>query len=248
MKNRCPFCDKEYTRQSSFNKHKVSCEFLSKSKQEHKIEEEETNNLPSYKELVLIVQQLALECNNQKQKIQYLEKLIEPTKKKINVIQWLNTNIIPTVDFNTWKSQISIFQKHLTYLFDSPIIDAVTNVLQDIIKLPDDGQAPIFSFTEKPSKFYIFKNDSWCEIQTTDLALLFKKIQSGLLQIILKWKTENLANPHSSDRLLEIYNRNMIKIMSISLEPDPTFNKIRSNFYNMIKIEIKHLIEFEFEF
>ena len=79
-----------------------------------------------------------------------------------------------------------------------------------------------------------------------DLAILFKKIQTGLLNVISQWQVENLTN--TNDRLSELYNKNMYKIMSISLEPDATFNKMKLNIYNILKIDIKHLIDFEFVF
>lgn len=248
IKSKCPFCEKEYTRKGSFEKHKITCEFLSISKKAHKIEEEETNNMPTYKELVAIVQQLALGYNAQKLEIQYLKKLNETKKKKINVIQWLNGNVTPTIDFVTWKNQLTILLSHLTYLFDNPIVETMSHIFQDIIQNTTSSPIPIYSFSEKPSKFYIYSNHEWIEMSQTDISLLFKKIQNGLLQIISKWKNENLINCHSNDRLCEIYNKTVVKIMSISLEPDFTFNKLVSNLFNILKVDIKQLVEFEFEF
>ena len=37
----CSVCKKSYTRKSSLDKHKILCDFKSKSKQEHQLDEEE---------------------------------------------------------------------------------------------------------------------------------------------------------------------------------------------------------------
>ena len=49
---RCESCKKTYTKKSSLDKHKLLCDYKSKSKLELKVAEEELGDIPSYDQLV----------------------------------------------------------------------------------------------------------------------------------------------------------------------------------------------------
>lgn len=255
---KCPFCDKTYTRASSLEKHTITCQYLNKSKKDKKIEEEETANLPTYKELVAIVQEFALKCAKMEEKMALMEKWVETKKKKINVVQWLNANVVPEINYSTWVKQLKITQQHIKYLFDNSIIDTVSFVFEENIKLSTSATSiampnpnnpiPIYSFNQKSNNFYIFDLGEWRELVFTDLAYLFKQLQNKLLLEMNQWRTENLEQINRSDKISELYNKNMIKLMNISFVQDATFSKMKTNMYNSLKVDIKHLIEFEFEF
>jgi hypothetical protein len=66
----CILCNKEYTRKSSLEKHKILCEYKTKSKREHKIEEEELGDVPTHFQLVKIVQELTLKYVKMEEKLE----------------------------------------------------------------------------------------------------------------------------------------------------------------------------------
>ena len=59
-KYKCLICKKEYSRKASIDKHRILCDFKSKSKTEIIIEEQEASDKPTYDQLVKIVQELAI--------------------------------------------------------------------------------------------------------------------------------------------------------------------------------------------
>ena len=44
----CDVCNKQYTKKSSLDKHKLLCNFKMKSERERKIDVEESSDIPSY--------------------------------------------------------------------------------------------------------------------------------------------------------------------------------------------------------
>ena len=249
-KTKCPLCDKSYTRKTSLDKHILCCTFLNKSKKDQKIDEEEHANMPSYKELLTIVQEIALKMKKLEQKMELMEKWIDVKKKKINVMQWLGLNKIPSTIFSSWATNFEVTPKHLKHLLDNTIIDTVTIIFQDNVKQltePTQQNIPIYSFDQKQNVFYIFENE-WKEMAFTDMTFLLKKIQNKLLKELADWREENISQLISNDKLSEIYNKTVIKLMNITFTQDQIYMKIRSNIYNTIKVDIKNMIEYDFEF
>jgi hypothetical protein len=240
----CPYCSKEYSRKTSLNKHVLMCDFLQKSKQAKKIEEEEINNLPSYKELVTIVQELALKNNRLEEKLYQMEKWIETKKKKVNVIQWLNQHATPSTTYPAWCQQIKITSQNLIHLFDNTISDTVIKIIQENLH----ELLPIYAFDQKTNAFYIFVDGVWAEMSNINFSNLLIKIQNRLLEEINLWRTNNASQLQSNDKMSDTYNKTIMKLMNINSVQDGTVGKIKTGMYQMIKVDIKNMIEYEFEF
>jgi hypothetical protein len=241
----CPYCSKVYSRKTSLNKHVLMCDFLQKSKQDKKIEEEEINNLPSYKELVIIVQELALKNNRLEEKLCQMEKWIETKKKKVNVMQWLNQHATPSITYPAWCQQIKITSQNLIHLFDNTISDTVIKIIQENLQ----ELLPIYAFDQKTNVFYIFVDGGvWAEMTNINFSNLLIKIQNRLLEEINLWRTNNAAQLQSNDKMSDTYNKSIMKLMNINSVQDGTVGKIKTGMYQMIKVDIKNMIEYEFEF
>ena len=105
----------------------------------------------------------------------------------------------------------------------------------------------MYSFEQKQHVFYIYI-DEWKEMAFSDMAFLLKKIQIKLLHELSVWREENINQLNANDKMSENYNKIVIKLMNIPFEQDQIYHKIKSNMYNTIKIDIKNMIEYEFEF
>ena len=112
-KYRCLICKKEYTRKTSLDKHKLLCDYKSKSKSELITEDEEIGDKPSYDQLVKIVQELSIKYGKMETKLDDLQQWIARRKKKQDVISWLNANVNATVGFLEWVTMlIEVNAKH----------------------------------------------------------------------------------------------------------------------------------------
>ena len=118
----CPLCKKEYTRKSSLDKHKLLCEYKSKSKLEQQVAVEEADDKPTYDQLVQIVQQLSIKYVKLEEKVTEMQQYIDRKKKKMDVIAWLNTHVKPTVGFLEWiNSVMTVEPVHFLHLLKPEI-------------------------------------------------------------------------------------------------------------------------------
>jgi hypothetical protein len=109
---------------------------------------------------------------------------------------------------------------------------------------------PIRCFTQKHGIFYICdKNEEgkpdWRQQTFEELVLIIKKIQNGLMKELTQWKTINQNKFDQNDKLSILFNKAVIKLMSINFTQDNNFSRMKNGFYNYLK---KDLTSFEFDF
>ena len=150
-KIQCSICDKKYTRKSSLEKHKILCDFQNRSKREKEIINEETNDIPTYIELVKIVQELALKNEKLQEKMEKVEKWIEYKKKKINIVDWLNNNRIPNKSFDEWIININVDITDIEYLMENTIFQTIHKVWDK--EFNSEDILPISCFAQKQNIF-----------------------------------------------------------------------------------------------
>jgi len=263
----CKSCGKSYTRKSSLERHEILCEIMLKSrnKRENQIDKEENNDLPSHSQLCKIVQELAYKCVSMESEMATMRKWIDKKKKKINILNWLNTNHVNMCETNfiEWAKDIQITDDHLEVLFNNNIYNCLQSVFQTVI----DNDAPIKCFSQKAHVFYIFTNNinnisissnindslddntSWRQMEADDWIPFLRTIQKKMLGAISKWREINAERLRQNDKLSEIYNKAIIKITSIPItNTDAGISKVRGSLYNFLKTDLKTVLEYEFEF
>lgn len=246
---KCGACNKQYSRKHSLDKHKVLCDFKFTTENERNIEYEESSDIPSYIQLVKIVQQLSIQNNKMEQQIKELQKWVDKKKKKINVITWLNTNIKPTLTFNEWITSFEIRQHHFEHLLENTIFESVQQIFECNLTELNNAIYPFTCFSQKNGTFYIYdEKNMWRQAVNEDLFDLLKIIQSKLINVLTKWKNENKTRLDENDRLSEQFNKSIIKLMDISITHNAAFGKFKTGFYNYLKMDMKCLIEYEYEF
>lgn len=250
----CIICNKQYTRKSSLEKHKILCEFKMKTKREHQIELEELGDLPNHSQLVKIVQELTLKMIKIEEKMEQMQKWVERKKRKLNVVLWLNNNINPTIGFLEWvNSCIFIKPEHFENLMENNIFHTLQQIFEDNLCEKADFIYPIRCFIQKNGIFYIcekneFGNAEWRQLVFTDLILLLKTIQNGIIKELTKWKTENQHKFDENDKISILFNKAVIKLMNISFTQDNNLNRIKNGLFNLLKTDLKLEVDFEFEF
>jgi len=120
---------------------------------------------------------------------------------------------------------------------------------QIIINKENNYVYPIISFIHKQNIMYIYDfditsgNKLWRQMNQEDFVLLLKIIQQNLICELSKWKNINKGKFDESDRISELFNKAIIKLMNLSFTPDHTFSKIRNFLYNHIKTELQQSTE-----
>ena len=245
IKHYCQTCDKTYMRKSSLEKHKILCDFLSKTKREKKISKEEEDDLPSYLQLTYIVQELSLKYSKLENQMDEIQKWIEKKKKKINIISWLNTNIEADLTFQDWVTHFELNESHFEFLMENNIFQTIYLIFED--NFSTDKIYPIKTFTQKNNLFYICETIEpcvWRQMTFEDFIKILKIIQNKLLILLSQWRITNKEQIEGNDSISILYNKTIIKLMNISFIQDPTTAKIKSNLHNYLKTDVKNIIEY----
>lgn len=259
-KSSCIYCSKQYTNKTSLEKHMLLCCILYKSKRQLKIEEEETEDLPSHNKLCFIVQELTLKIKKLEEKLEIQEKFITKTKKKINVLEWLNNNIIPSDDINTFiTNKISVKEDEILFMMNNTFHDTLDKIFAENFDNDSSNSNsnvnPIFCFIQNSNKFYIYSNtnntintNAWSELTKQECIKIFNIIYSKIFKKLMEWKNANEEQINKSEQLDNLYLKTMGKLMSIDFKNETILSKAKSSLFNKIKTDMKNIIEYEFDF
>lgn len=249
-KYQCEICKKQYSKKHSLEKHKILCDFKMKTTRELKIAEEEEEDIPTYLQLVKVVQELTIKCNKLEEKLELAMKFVERKKEKINIVEWLNKNINATIGYNEWIEHG--FQTNFEYLMDNNLHETIQFILETNLNAKDNTFTnPIICISEKHSTFYIASKletgeSLWRKAEFDDLALIFKKIYSSLLKELTQWKKENEDKFDQNIKLNEKFQNSVKKLMTMSFSNDINFGKMRNILSKLIKMDLKTIVEYEF--
>lgn len=250
----CAVCNKQYTRKSSLEKHKILCDFKMKTKREHQIDFEELGDVPTHNQLVKIVQELTLKMIKMEEKMENMQKWAERKKRKLNVVMWLNSNLIPTIGFLEWVNTCLIVKpEHFENLLENTLFHTIQQIFEENLCEKTDFIYPISCFTQKNGMFYICdkKEDGtpeWRQLVLSDMILILKTIQNGMIKELSKWKAENQHKFDDNDKISILFNKAVIKLMNISFSQDSNLSRIKNGLYNYLKTDLKSVVEFDFEF
>ena len=288
MSHKCSSCLKTYTRKSSFTRHTLICELLhdsiNKTKREKECESQENTDIPTHRELFLIVQELVLKNRQLETKVAELQKWADKKKKKINVIQWLNTSYVPQRTYTDMINSLIVTRDDLKILMSnsSSALPMIIGILRKTF--PQSTDLPIYSFDQKVNTFYIYDiitattaattttathppspppspspspspspppptPPSWQLFSTKLFIKLLNKIYFKVLIELKEWHDENQEGIREIDSVGILYSKTMSKLMNTDFTPESKhLSKIRTEFYNYLKIDLKTIIEYDFEF
>jgi hypothetical protein len=256
----CIYCDKRYKTRKNLDKHLVLCEIIYKSKNNKTYnarEEEEEIELPSQKYMYKIILDLAEKYSKLEEKMEQLTKWIDKKKKKINVIEWLNTNINPEFIFDDLFDNIEVSEEDIERLLMTNFMDIICEIVtNNLYKLSQSKSLPIFCFDQKTNYIYVYniqnipqsENPSWSPVEREKLISFMNKIHMKITKKLSEWKKTQEIDGTFVDSKAEKYNKTIIKLMDINFKQDNTFNKIKSIIYGSLKTDMKALVEYEFEF
>jgi hypothetical protein len=257
----CHCCGKTYTRKSSHTKHVILCEVLYKTKREKKCEEEESTDIPNTRQLYNIIQELAIKYQAMEQKMNDMQKWVETKKRKLNVIQWLNANILiepstmssMAITIQNWIQTIQVNEEHVEVLIEGNMFQTLAAILRDHLKRDKRASktTPLYCLTQKANLFYCYNDETtkWSHFAVEEFIIMLKRIHGKLVKALCEWHDKNIDRINSSDKMQILYNQTMIKLMSANFTHDAQIvSKIRNDLYQQLKTDMKNVIEYEFEF
>ena len=206
MASQCIHCGKIYTRKSSLKNHTLLCELLKQTKREKKIDNEESSELPSYRDLVTIVGMLAVANQKLEEKVNTLEKWANKSKKKIDIVDWLNSNVTPSSLWCELLEPIILDEEYINHILDNNPLKTYQLIFETWFS-NTSGSFPFCAFSQKSNTFYIYEktitneqgvipnpnnnpnpNPSWRELSKEELISFLYKIDRKLQHEVTKWR------------------------------------------------------------
>jgi len=257
----CIYCGKSYKTRKNLDKHIILCEIYYKSKTNKnkttnnnnntsEFEEEEVIIIPSQKHMYQIILELTLKCNRLHDKVNELSKFITQKIKKIDILQYLTSNlsIQPTIVFDNITEIIKITEQDIEYLFNNSYLETMNHILTRSIYNEDTtNPLPMMAFIQKPNYIYIFdktheNNYSWQSISREKFIKFLNIIQFKISKAFSEWRKNNLQNLMENDNQSILYDKTFSKLMAPEFKKEATYNKYYTNIYNKIKKDINTCI------
>lgn len=250
----CLYCGKGYKTRTNLQKHLNLCELIHKgTKNGVTIEDDE--ELPSQRKMFQMLLELGQKYNKLEEKVDEINKWVVKKKKKINVLEWLNGNIVPNLVFEKLSEKMIITDNDIEFLLENSFFDTLNQVFSRTIYNVSETENPMFAFVQKANIFYVFDtkqdNDNkgeWMELSKEKLLRLLMNIQMKISKSFCEWKKQRGDKIRDDDNFAILCDKTLIKIMGNEFKQDSTFGKMKTNMYNKMKTDMKALIEYEFEF
>ena len=242
----CIHCGKSYKKKTNLEKHVNLCELLN-SKKTLIVEDEET--IPSQRKIYQILLELGSKFNRLEEKVDELNRWVVKKKKKINTIEWLNTNTTPEIKFDNLIEKIIITDDDVKYLFKNSFYDTINYIFSRNIYNLSENAYPIFAFIQKTNIFYIYENEEtkWIELTSEKLIMFLNKVHMKLFRLFCQHKKDNADRISEDEHFSILCDKTSLKLMNIDFRQEIILGKIRSNMYGRMKTEIKSFVEYEFE-
>lgn len=255
----CVICGKGYKTRKNLEKHIILCELIYNSKKSPTISmhKEDDEPLPSPYRMYQILIELSQKYNRLDEKVDELNKWVIKKKKKINVLEWLNTNITPEVVFGNIVEKVIVLDEDVEFMLNNTFNDTLNVIFSRSIYIINEQNNPIFAFSQKSNIFYIYdkiENDTdkenkcvWTELPKEKLIRFLCIVQMKISKAFCEWKKKN-KDLLSTDKMATLCDKATVKLMSPEFKQESTLSKIRSIMYGKMKTDMKALVEYEFEF
>jgi hypothetical protein len=196
--------------------------------------------------------ELGYKYSKLEEKMDEVNKFVVKKKKKINVLEWLNSNVTPSLVFENLIEQIKIIDSDIEFLLENNFLETINVVLSRVLYLENDLESnliPLFAFVQKTNIFYAFvEGCGWIELSKDKLCLFLMRVQMKISKAFHDWKKERAIRIRDDESFAILCDKTLIKIMGNEFKQDSTFGKMRASMYNKMKTDMKAMVEYEFEF
>jgi uncharacterized protein YeeX (DUF496 family) len=248
----CVHCGKTYKKRENLNKHIDLCELLHKSKKVGPLIIEDDEPLPSQRKMYNMLLELGQKYNRLEEKMEEMNKWVAKKKKKINVLEWLNTNVKPNITFDFIIDKIIVLEEDVSYLLHNSFYDTMNEVFSRNIYNFNETENPIFAFVQKQYVFYIYDivddKKVWIELTKERFVKFLNKVHMKIFKAFCDWKQTKKDEIRTNDAFSIMCDKTSIKILNVEFKQEPCLAKARTAMYTRMKTDMKALVEYDFEF
>ena len=238
----CSHCNRKYKRKGCYDKHIYYCRLLNNdnynSNSEFSDESEERYDIPSKREMWHIILHQSSELKKLKREIDKLKQRDYYHKKKISVIDYLNNNFKPKINYEDWVKNINITQDDLNFIFDYGSIKGTSLLFKNFLCKDSEVKIiPIISTNHTLSNLYIYSNNSWKIMIEEQLKDLLELINKKLFNQFQNWGIECEKNM-TKEKYKELYILNLQKLISGKHSNQQLNSRIKNSLSNILRITL----------
>ena len=249
----CTHCGKSYKKRENLDKHILFCGLIHSSKKI--VLDDEEVVIPSAKNMYLMLVELGKKYNHLEERMSEMTKWVSKKKKKINVIEWLNTNVEPKIVFDNLWTMIDVIESDATSILEKSFNDVLHDIFARSFCNLEDKDKPIFAFGQKVNSFYIYQmleqhgRKGWVLASREKLSGFFNKIHRKLTDVFYSWKKLKFLEVGLNKEKFEMAcDKAILKLMNVDFRVESIFSKTNSILFHELKTDMKALVEYEFHF
>jgi len=235
----CPYCSKAFGRISALQNHSAFCAIRHQGKYAAKNSTDELD-IPPLRDMYIVLQKLVLENEKLHKKITELEKLTNKEKKRVSLVDWLDANKTPTIDFVDWVKNISVTQCDFHRILTVNIVNLIMDIIKNNLETKD---IPICSFDQKLKTIFIYTQKSWRIVEKGEFYRFIDNIIRKLTSQLNQWMQRIELQLQTNEEKFHMYTK---KIYSIDTEE--VARRIHLRLYNHLKYNLRNIVEYEFTF
>lgn len=236
----CGTCGKEYIKISSRDKHSVLCRVKtdSRKKKRANLGQDEEDNiysyLPTQREMYKIILELYERNSLLETRVNKMTELIRPKKKKkIDVIELLNSRQPPSFFFKSLANKIVIEDTGVQIILQSKFFHALPTLFTW-----DLENVPLVAFSEK-KELYCYSEEtipsSWELLSDEKLRIFLNTFHFNCMKAVRRW-WNNLNVPSEEDT--NTYNVTTVKWSVIDFQSPAILGRARNIIYEKIKVSL----------
>ena len=235
----CPYCSKAFGRISALQNHSAFCAIRHQGKYAAKNSTDELD-IPPLRDMYIVLQKLVLENEKLHKKITQLEKLTNKEKKRVSLVDWLDANKTPTIDFVDWVKNITVTQCDFHRILTVNIVNLIMDIIKNNLETKD---IPICSFDQKLKTIFIYTQKSWRIVEKGEFYRFIDNIIRKLTGQLNQWMQRIELQLQTNEEKFHMYTK---KIYSIDTEE--VARRIHLKLYNHLKYNLRNIVEYEFTF
>ena len=239
-------CGKQYVRLRPFQSHRATCELLRLSKKS-KQDLSHINDIPSQQDMWLALQTALVQIDTLKKKVETQDRWIKRQRKKIPVIDWLNTNCKPECTYTEWEKNIVLNQKDLQLIFDNDFVNGMYYIMQKRLDLANEKTLPIRAFEQKLNVLFVYTGKTWEMLDVDKMTSLIDRFHKKIHSLFVSW-SDKKQQRMDYNLIDEDYYKNITKVMGGGLTREVSTKKISFKIYNYLKFNLRNIVQYDFTF
>tara|TARA_B100000123_G_scaffold239097_2_gene191616 strand:- start:1092 stop:1730 length:639 start_codon:yes stop_codon:yes gene_type:complete len=169
-------------------------------------------------------------------KIENLEEEVKQLKKRSsniysNVLEILNSDYKPILDFTSWINQEIIVQipHYLEDVFITDLITAIKKMFENYNLTARKICLPFcYTYKNREHKYFIYENSQWKIVEEKKLNYFIKFIMCEFTNVFNKtWCEENKENILKNDKYKDMFEEYQKKVLGGNVKPEILCNKIK---------------------